>query len=203
MEEFPPNSKNNPSASSDKKIEQVTKGAVVRKKKGLGRQFKDTFLAGDPKSALSYVVLDVMLPATKDLIVDAGEAWLRRLILGDSTRRRGATPPQAGPTGYVPYNRVVGSGPVPPPRTISRQARARHSFDEIILESRSEAQAVLDSLYDILSKYDVVTVSDLYGLVGVAAQHTDQKWGWATLEGAAVTRLREGYLLDLPEPQPF
>lgn len=71
------------------------------------------------------------------------------------------------------------------------------------MESRPEAETVLDNLYDILNKYDVVSVSDLYELVGITPQHTDQKWGWTTLQGAGVSRMRDGYLLNLPEPQPL
>jgi hypothetical protein len=48
-----------------------------------------------------------------------------------------------------------------------------------------------------------VSVADLYELLGVAADHTDQKWGWRTLGGASVRRVRDGYLLDLPQPEPI
>jgi len=40
-------------------------------------------------------------------------------------------------------------------------------------------------------------------LVGLAATHTDNKWGWTDLSGAGVSRIRGGYLLDLPEPEPL
>src|SRR3954454_10116741 len=92
----------------------------------------------------------------------------------------------------------------PPPASMSRRARARHDFDEIVLESRGEAEEVIDRMYDLLSRYDSVSVADMYELTGIQSAHTDQKWGWTDLRGSTVTRTRAGgYLLDLPEPQPL
>jgi hypothetical protein len=86
---------------------------------------------------------------------------------------------------------------------MSRQARARHDFDEIVLESRTEAEEVIDRLFDLVSRYESATVADLYELVGLASSHTDHKWGWTDLRGAGVSRVRGGYLLDLPDPHPL
>jgi hypothetical protein len=90
------------------------------------------------------------------------------------------------------------------PRTLSRGSRARHSFDEIVIQSRPEAEEVLDRLYDLISKYELARVSDLYSLTGFESSHTDYKWGWTELTGSGVSRVRSGgYLLDLPEPEPL
>jgi len=199
--EFPPNSE-----ASRKKVDRVTSGDVVRKKKSLRKQFSETFVAGDMKSAVQYVMFDVLLPAAKDMVVEAGSAGIEKLIFGDSRRRRGASTPQSGPTGYVSYNRLsgpMGSGLNAAQRVMSRQSRAKHDFDEIVLDSRVEAEEVIDRLFDLVSRYDTATVADLYELVGLAASHTDHKWGWTDLRGAGVSRIRDGYLLDLPDPEPL
>lgn len=86
---------------------------------------------------------------------------------------------------------------------MSRQSRARHQFDDIVLDERAEAEQVIDQLFDLVSKYGSATVADLYELVGLASTHTDHKWGWEELMGAGVSRVRGGYLLDLPEPEPL
>jgi hypothetical protein len=200
--EFPPNSET--SKRGPKKVERVVSGDVTRKKKSLRKQFSETFVGGDAKMAVRYVIFDVMLPAAKDMVVEAGSQGIEKLIFGES-RRRGSTPPQAGPTGYVSYNRyAMGQSRQPgPQRAMSRQARSAHNFDEIVLESRSEAEEVIDRLFDLVSRYDTATVADLYELVGLGSTHTDHKWGWADLQGAGVSRTRGGYLLDLPEPVPF
>lgn len=202
--EFPPNSeRSKTNVKEDKNITQIVSKGATRRKKSLRKQFSETFVAGDAKTAVRYVLFDVLLPAAKDMIVEAGSQGIEKLIFGDS-RRRGSTHPQTGPTGHISYNRYsAGSRVTGPQRAISRQARARHNFDEIILDQRTEAEEVIDRLFDLVSKYDSATVADLYELVGLASTHTDHKWGWTDLYGAGISRIRGGYLLDLPEPQPI
>lgn len=202
--EYPANSETSKN-EEDRGVTRVTSGKSVRRRKSLRKRFTETFVAGDAKSVFSYVIMDVLLPAARDMVVESVDAGIRRLILGDSYRRRGgSTLPQSGPTGYVSYNRyAMGGRQSAPERVISRQARARHDFDEIVLESRTEAEEVIDRLFDLVSRYESATVADLYELVGLASNHTDQKWGWTDLQGSGVSRIRDGYLLDLPDPEPL
>jgi hypothetical protein len=204
--DFPSNSEASKRASDnnpDKNIERVTSGEAIRKKKSLRKQLKETFIAGDLKSSIRYVSFDILLPTLRDMLWEAGSGGIEKLIFGDS-RRRGSTPPQSGPTGYVSYNRYsMGGGRASgPQRAMSRAARARHDFDEIVLESRPEAEEVIDRLFDLVSRYETATVADLYELVGLPSNHTDHKWGWMDLRGTGVSRVRDGYMLDLPDPLP-
>ena len=197
--EYPSNSKTK--AMPDKKVERVTSAEAVRRKKSLGKQFKETFVGGDAKSALQYVIFGVMLPAAKDTIVEAASQGFERLIFGETRGKRGMRNPATGPTGYVSYNRMnVGSDRPPPARPqMSKRGRARHDFDEIVLASRTEAEEVIDRLFDLVSRYEAATVADLYELTGLSSTHSDHKWGWTDLRGATVSRTR----LDLPEPEPL
>ena len=203
--EFPPNSEvSKKGVQNGKNISSVVSGGATRRRKSLRKQFRETFVAGDARTAIQYVVFDVLLPAAKDTVVEAASQGIEKLIFGDARRRRGLSSPQSGPTGYVQYNRMS-PGPSRfsgPERAMSRQARARHNFDEIVLDDRSEAEQVIDQLFDIVSRYDFASVADLYELVGLTSAHTDHKWGWEDLTGAGVSRVRGGYLLDLPEPYP-
>jgi hypothetical protein len=186
----------------EKKLEAVVTGEVVRRKKPLGRRFKETFLGGDAKGVLGFVMLDVMIPAAKDMMADAVSQGIERMLFGEarSTSRR----PRGGGNGYVSYNRYSSNTPRDgrreEPRSVSRSARARHDFDEIILATRVEAEEVIDRLSDLVQRYESATVADLYDLVGVSGNYTDDKWGWTDIRGAAVQRIRNGYLLDLPKP---
>jgi hypothetical protein len=210
--DFPSNSNVSKEGRIDeeKDIQRVTSGQATRRKKSLGRKFKETFIAGDAKTALSYSLVDILFPMVRDTIAEAAQEGIRMLILGDY-RRRGTNPPPSGPTGYVNYRnystQMGGSRswtPISSPhRALSRRARSQHDFDELLLDSRSEAEQVIDQLFDVVSRYDTATVADLYELVGLASNHTDHKWGWTDLRGAGVTRTRDGYLLDLPDPIPL
>jgi hypothetical protein len=86
---------------------------------------------------------------------------------------------------------------------MSRTGRAKHDFDEVVLESRGEAEEVLSNLVDSIIDYGQATVADFYDLVGIATNFVDGKWGWTDLRNASVSRVRGGYLINLPRTQPL
>ena len=211
MDEFPGNRRSSgvPEPAPAKKVTRITEGEVVRRKQPLGKRFTQLFVAGDSHTVTQYVIFDVILPAAKDMIADAVSQGVERMIFGEArtASRRAASPGSS----YVSYNRYSSSptrvGGTPrdtnPAGRMSRQARATHNFDEVILPTRREAEEVLDFLHDLLTRYETVSVSDLYELVGETGNFTDEKWGWTDLAGASVSRVRDGYLLNLPRPVPI
>lgn len=204
MDSYPPNSdKSKLGETEEKNVRRVTSSEPIRRKKGLGKQFKSTFFGGDAKTAFQYVIFGVLIPAAKDALAEAGAQGIEKLIFGDTRKQRSG--PVSGPTGYVQYNRynMGARDHGPPGRQLSRRARAQHAFDEIVLTSRQEAEDVIDRLFDLVGQYGAASVADLYDLVGAQATHTDHKWGWEDLQGAGVSRVRGGFLLDLPDPEPL
>jgi len=204
--DYPPNSRKSAEASREpKRVEPVVSAGVTRRKKSLGKQFQNTFFNGSARMAAHYVVFSVLIPAAKDALAEAGSQGIEKLIYGEG-RRKGGFRPSSGPLGYINYNQAYQQGPPRPTpgpqRGISQRARQLHDFDEILIPSRQEAEDVLERMYDILSRYEMVTVADLYRLTGLASNHTDEKWGWLDLRGSNIRRVRStGYLLDLPEPE--
>jgi hypothetical protein len=194
-----------PNASvPEKVVEKVITGEVVTKKRSLGRRAKDLFISADLKSVSNYIFADVLIPAARNMIVDSATKGVERMMYGENaaTRRRSNQP---GPR-YT-YNTPVqrgGFSPYPNP-THSRGLvqTPRQSIDDIILTSREEAETVLERLQDLINEYNVATVADFNELVGLPAQHTDNKWGWLHLRGAQVRQIREGYLLELPPSEPI
>lgn len=211
MESFPSNSHNaKPSAEPEReKIEKVVTGEVNQRKKPLGKRFAETFVGGDAKSTMLYVVFDILVPAAKDMAADAVSQGIERMIFGESRTggRSSSRRSSSGSNGFVSYNRFGPNnqrrGEREEPRGMSRKARATHDFDEIVCATRIEADLVIERLYDLLSRYEQVTVADLYDLVGITGSYTDNKWGWTRLDGARAIRDRNGYLLDLPKPEPI
>lgn len=190
----------------EKQVQKIVQSGVQRRKKPLGKRLAETFVGGDAKSVWGFVTLDVLIPAAKDMFADAVSQGVERMIFGEArstSRRTGRRPNDP----YISYNRYSNTRRQEPPRdprhSISRRARASHDFDEIILATRVEADEVIDRLFDLVSKYESATVADLYDLVGISGSYTDDKWGWVDLRGAGVTRVRNGYLLDLPKPEPL
>jgi hypothetical protein len=191
-----------------KKIEKITTGDIVRRKKPIGKRFTDVFVGGDAKSVWQYIAYDILVPAAKDMLSDAVSSGIDQMLFGGdqrwgSSRRRSR--PGNGPLGTMNYGGKsgpinYGGGQRGGPQQMSRRGRAQHNFDEIVLETRAEAEEVLDKMYNLLETYEQVTVAEFYELVGTTSHFTDNKWGWDSLQGSGVQRVRGGYLLNLPKP---
>jgi len=192
-------------APEKKVVEKVVTGKVVRRKTPLGRKFIETFVGGEAKGVGHYILFEVVIPALKDITADVVSQAIERMLYGEArstSRRTGARP-----SGHVNYNRYS-STPAwnrgrEESRVVRRKSHGSHDFDDIILNTRVEAEEVISRMFDLVSKYEQVLVSDLYELVGEAGDYTDEKWGWTDLRGAGITRITNGYLLDLPKPEPM
>lgn len=188
-----------------KKVEKVITGKVTRRKKPLGARFAEMFFGDDTKSVMQNVMAEVLIPAAKAMIADAFNQAIERKLYGES--RPPGRRHVGGPHGnsHTNYNRISAGGPPRDRRAsnppMSRRARASHDFAEIILDTRTEAQEVLDQMYVLLETYEMVTVKDLYEMVGEDYHYTDEKWGWTSLQGSLVSRVREGYVLNLPRTE--
>lgn len=182
-----------------KKLEKVIKGEVIQSKKGFGSKFKETFGGDDARSVGSYIFFDVIIPAAKAMLADAASQGAERLLFGDTRgRSRVSGGSRAGSTTYSRmYNRDDDRSSR---RELSNRARSTHDFDEIILQERGEAEEVLDQLTTLVDDYGYAKISDLYELVGITGNYIDEKWGWNDLSRASTSRVRKGYLLNLPKP---
>jgi hypothetical protein len=198
--DFPPNARTRPTRDS-KVVEKVITGQVIQRKKTFGQRFMGVFVGGEARNVGQYIVQEILVPAFKDLFFDMVSQGTERMIFGDTRSASRRTTRHS--SGYTNYNRV--SRPGNPwdrnrdDRPMTPKARAIHDFDQIILNTRSEAEEVLTAMYDLLERYQQVTVSDLYNLVGITSAWTDEAWGWDDLSRSGVTRVSGGYLLDLPK----
>lgn len=214
---FPSNSKSQKAKSNtekkpeERKVEKVVTGKVKRQKRGFGKKMAETFLEDNTRSVGDYVFHDVLIPAAKSMICDiVGWGGFAEMLLFGSVRGGSRTTRQGGKS-YTSYGAFFsGGGPgVRGPREqasrreMSRVGRAKHDFDEIVLESRGEAEDVLSHLVDMTIDYGQATVADLYDLVDITSDFTDNKYGWTDLRNASVSRVRGGYLVNLPRAIPL
>jgi hypothetical protein len=181
----------------EKNVEKVINGEVVTRNKPMTSKLREAFSGDDTQSVISYIFFDVVIPAAKSMLADATSQFIERLLFGESRRQSG------GRQGYTSYNKMYSSNSRPNRPEISQRGRATHNFGEVILSTRGEAEHVLDSLTALIDEYQVATVADLYDLVGITGNFTDDKWGWYDLRGSGISRIREGYLINLPQTQPI
>ena len=179
-----------------KKVEKVVKGKVKTKKKGELSKFKDMFISEDVSDVKSYIFMDVLIPAAKKAISDIVRDGIDMILYGNTHRRSSSSG-----ASYVSYRSYSDRDR----RDDRRESRTRtgYSYDDIVLEDRGEAEEVLERMTELIDTYDVVSVADLYDLVGKPGNYTDNKYGWTNLRNAEPIRVRDGYLLKLPKAGPI
>lgn len=220
MEDYQGNSnKNKQSDASEEKqkpkkvVTKVTVGEVIVPKKSISKKFRELFgfkaIFGetDTRSVAEYVIVDVMVPAARNLIFDVLSEGLKRKMYGDSATRRYIPGSGSRVTSYTPYNRPIERRYSPLTGAAVRrpinEPRAKHERENFILSSRQEAELVLERMNDIIDSYEVVSVADLNELVGLPTSHIDNKWGWTYVGDVDIRQVREGYLIDFPLPEPI
>lgn len=198
MEDYRSNShksKMNNDSIEKKEITKVVNGKVrVKKKTGISK-FADTFISEDAQNIKSYVLQDVLIPAIKKAISDIVGNGIDMILYGETGHSK-----KRSNSSQISYTKYYSDK-----RDDRRDSRARvgYSYDEIILDSRGEAEEVLDCMFGILDTYQFVSVADLYDLVGISCNYTDNKYGWTNLNGAEAVRVRDGYILKLPKAYPI
>ena len=81
--------------------------------------------------------------------------------------------------------------------------RERFDHDDIIFETRGDAELALDEMYNILEHYKIVRVADLYDIAQLSQPYTSNRYGWTSLRGADIIRAGGGYVIRLPRALPI
>lgn len=184
--------------SEDKKI--VT-GEVVRKKKSLGRKFKDTFVSEDAGSVGDYLVFDVLVPALKDTLYNAVANSVSMFLFGSS---RGPMTDSYSRRDYGAYSRPQKGAKTSYRGSESQYERRRDvlDYDEIEFNNIVDANKVCDRLMWRMKEYGVVTLADFYDLVGITPDFTYEKYGWYDFGNVLEPKRMYGgkYYIPLPRP---
>jgi hypothetical protein len=114
------------------------------------------------------------------------------LLLGDEVAKKRSTSER------VSYRSYYDSRDRDRDRDRYSYQRDRYEFAEVYLDSRSEAEAILDRMDEICRDRGFVSVAVMCELADVPTRFTDNNWGWDSLRSARVVDTRNGYLLDMP-----
>lgn len=177
-----------------REIEAVAKGKISSHPSGLRWLYK-TFIATDIRTVAKDAWEDVIVPGIKATIWN-GIGSMLGVDIRPSRRRKGDR---------EDYGRYSSEG-----QSRSRRNRrdddddrnSRYDYRDIIFDTKSEAEDVLDRLIELTEEYDQASIADLFDLAGMSrkSQFTDNKWGWGKgdLDDARSRRVSGGYELVLP-----
>ena len=177
----------------EKKVEKIVSGPVKSKKKNSIQKITSIFVPEDVEDVKSYIFEDIVVPAVKDIILDAVKA-----VLGVNNTYKG----RSSTAGKISYRKYYDDRDRRDRDTPSQIKRA-YDYDDIVIENRGDAEEVLVRMDELIATYGLVSVADFYDLVGVSGNYTDNKYGWTDIRGATTVRVGDGYMIKLPRVKPL
>lgn len=192
LDDFPSNSnrsKDTGASKQEKKVEKVVTGTVKQKKPTNAKKLAELFVPGDLTSIGDYILTDVIVPNITKMVEDIVCNSIHMLF------GRPANSGQKSTAARVSYRDCYEDD-----RKKCNQSRATrsYSYDDIVFETRGDAEEVLYRMEELLDRFEVVSVADLFDMAGISCNYTDNKYGWTSLRGAKVERVSDGYVIRLP-----
>lgn len=187
-------------APERKKLEKVVTGKVKTKKRNEISKLGEIFIAEDARNVKSYILMEVLVPAVKKAISDIVTNGIDMLLFGEGGRTK-----RTSSASTVSYRNYYDQKDITRRDYSSTRVRTRtgYSYDDIILETRGEAEEVLARMDELIETYGIVSVADMYDLVGKTCNYTDNKYGWTNILNAEPIHVRDGYMLKMPKAGPI
>lgn len=183
----------------DKQIQKVTK-SPAKIKTNEARKLADIFISEDITNVKNYIFMDVIVPAVKKAIYDVVTNGIDMFLYGGTGKGKssGSSSSKVSYRNY--YERKDSGGYRGSENNVSRNA---FDYDDIVFNNRGEAEAAKQQMMDLIDRYGIVTVGDLYEMANQTAPYTAQKYGWMDVRSAETQRTRDGYILKLPKAVPI
>lgn len=154
------------------------------------------FISEDVNNVKSYIVMDVLVPAIKKAISDIVTNGIDMILYGEAGKSK-----KNSTASKVSYQKYYDGGKKD---YAAPKSRTSYEYDELLFETRGDAESVLDAMNEIIAQYEVVSVADLYDLANVSNDnYAANKYGWTDIAGCRAVRVRDGYILKLPKPTPL
>jgi hypothetical protein len=187
-----------PDIQEEKRVTNPVAKASGKKKKTALSKFAENFIQEDIGNVKSYIITDVLIPTIKKAISDVVSNGVDMILYGADGRRDRGTSTISRIT-MVPYNNMFGAKKQQ--RQVDRQSNV-YDYGEVIVDSKTDAENVLTAMDEIVDKYHMASVADLYDLVGEVGNTTDHRYGWTDFSKARAERMRDGrYIIKTPRAE--
>lgn len=182
----------------EKQIQKVTKNPA-KIKTNEARKLADIFISEDIANVKNYIFMDVIVPAVKKAIYDVVTNGIDMFLYGGNGKgKSNSTTSKVSYRNY--YERKDNGGFRQTESNVSRNAL---DYEDIVFNNRGEAEAAKQQMMDLIDRYGMVTVGDLYEMANQTPPYTAQKYGWMDVRNAETQRVRDGYILKLPRAVPI
>lgn len=184
-----------------KEVKQIVSGAVLVPRPATKRFF-DYLFAESPKALGRKIGRDVIVPRLKAGFEEAANSFLSGMLWGDSANRPLGTIVKGTVLrgGGVNYHQIGGSPSLLAQAQQTQVNKSSGNYQDMVLPTQQFAEVLLANMYELLNQYRRVAVADLYEAAGITPAISDNSYGWTSLDGARISKVRDGYLLELPRP---
>ena len=178
----------------------VSKKPLVTKKKW---SILDCFYNTSEKGFCEWLVQDLVIPNVNRMVGTILHETVTKIFgVGSGF---GPTAPYHYTNGwcwssnpnYINYS-AQSTSTVQQPKQPKPQAGS--DLSSYAMQTREDAERVLEGLEAYIEQYDVVPVSAFFSLIGVTAPYTYNDYGWNSLTEARVVSMGNGFAIHFPRP---
>lgn len=159
---------------------------------------KPAYFATAMKDLWSYILYDLLIPASKDALTGVVKNGVDMLVYGKTNNNA----KKEEPSTYVSYNRYYDDC-----RDVYRSNRSslrgnQNPADDpnfLKFASRNEALDCLENLRSVCRRDGQVSVAFVFEICEARCSHTAVNYGWYSLSDAEVVPFRDGFRIDFPQ----
>jgi hypothetical protein len=185
-----------------KNIKPLVTSGVKKATRPATRRFFDFLLAESPKDLVRRTGREILVPRAKAAVEEALNSFLHGMFWGNSQ-----PPPSQLVRGTVLRGGGINYSQQSTQMSGLQQARQalpqqQHwgNYQDLVCETQQMAEFILANLFETINNYNVVTVADLYEMANITPSPSDGSYGWTNLDTARISKVRNGYSLELPKP---
>jgi len=183
----------------------VASGLVAKAPRPMTRRFLDYVFAESPQDLVKRIARDTLVPRAKAGVEEALQNFIHGMFWGQGSPplsnivkgtvlRGGGMNYNAISTGSALQQAQAQAAGTPTPN------RSSGGYEDLVCPTQEVAERLLAQLYEVFNQYRVVAVADLYEMANITPATSDNSFGWLSLDGARITKERNGYVLALPRP---
>lgn len=173
------------------------KPAAKKIKKPLGQRFKEAFFVTSKEELKRFIVQEVIMPGVRDILSDIISRGSDKLLYGDGRGRRSSRGSRGA--SFVSYQEYYDKGK----KNTSYKTAGGYTSEGIHWDgpaAEDRANSVLDWCAEQLELYERFTAYQFYSECGMTTDHSDENWGWTSIEGFKAVREGHGWSIYTPKP---
>lgn len=186
----------------EKRVEKpVTTASSVQKKNQITR-LSEVFFAKDLRSVAIYMKDEWLIPSLRRAAWEFFTNSLHMTLFGEPDRDNRNRGNASRVSYWQPNNRPIDRRD--DRRDVIRPRRDSYSYDDILFTNRGDAELALDKMYELLQRYNIVRVADLFELADQTCVSTDYNYGWTDLSSVKAVAVAGGkWMLTMPRAMPL